>query len=164
MPSPYDTYQRRFMTPAQRFAGRHVVDPVTGCWNWTGSLRGEYGYGQFWLEGTNVAAHRAAWMIFRGPIPLGLHVLHRCDNALCVNYETHLFLGTHQDNMNDKVRKGRQVNVFGEDAPTHKLTTEQVLAIRVSQLPGVDLSRMYGVGPMEISRIRRGLRWRHVNA
>jgi hypothetical protein len=33
-------------------------------------------------------------------------VLHRCDVRLCVRF-SHLFLGTHQDNMSDMAAKGR---------------------------------------------------------
>ena len=50
--------------------------------------------------------NRASWQAHFGPIKNGLHVLHICDIPLCVNPD-HLFLGTHQDNMDDKERKGR---------------------------------------------------------
>jgi hypothetical protein len=46
--------------------------------------------------------------MFRGPLDASLCVLHRCDQPSCVNPD-HLFLGTSQDNVNDKVAKGRQI-------------------------------------------------------
>lgn len=49
---------------------------------------------------------RAAWTIVNGPIPQGLNVCHTCDNPPCVRIE-HLFVGTHQDNMEDMMQKGR---------------------------------------------------------
>ncbi len=47
-----------------------------------------------------------AWEIVKGPIPPGMHVLHRCDCPPCVRPD-HLFLGTHADNMRDMIAKGR---------------------------------------------------------
>ena len=51
-------------------------------------------------------ASRASHMIFHGPIPEGLHVLHRCNNARCVNPD-HLYAGTHMQNMRDRDESGR---------------------------------------------------------
>lgn len=85
------------------------VDKSNGddaCWLWTGSVRG-YGYGQFWFNSRNRPTHRISWELAHGEIPDGLLVCHRCDNPICVNPK-HLFLGTQQDNIDDKTRKGRQ--------------------------------------------------------
>jgi len=79
--------------------------PVTGCDPWNGSVESK-GYGQMIVSGRKVQAHRIAWQLFRGPIPEGLFVLHHCDNPRCVN-PSHLFLGTHTDNMRNLVAKGR---------------------------------------------------------
>lgn len=54
----------------------------------------------------HASAHRIAWMIVHGGVPEKMFVLHKCDNRLCCNPD-HLFLGTHQDNMDDMVSKGR---------------------------------------------------------
>jgi hypothetical protein len=87
----------------------------TDCILWSGRI-GNHRYGVVDVGGRSVLAHRQAWEDANGPIPVGLFVLHRCDNPPCVNPE-HLFLGTHQDNMADMKAKGRGAN--GNTAKTH---------------------------------------------
>ena len=79
------------------------------CWPWIGGISRGYGHWSFWESGKcrSTTSHRKAWELANGPIPAGLFVLHRCDNPPCCN-PAHLWLGTHADNMADKVAKGRQ--------------------------------------------------------
>ncbi|WP_083195220.1 HNH endonuclease signature motif containing protein [Pararhodobacter sp. CCB-MM2] len=74
------------------------------CWPWTGSTA--KGYGQLWVGKTNVRAHRLAYEIANGPVPVDLMVRHKCDNPLCCN-PAHLEVGTHEENMRDKAVRGR---------------------------------------------------------
>lgn len=82
----------------------------TGCIEWQGSLRN--GYGRMIVgsrtDGTRktVSAHRAAYEAYFGAVPAGMMVCHRCDNPKCINAE-HLFLGSRQDNVDDREAKGR---------------------------------------------------------
>jgi HNH endonuclease len=82
------------------------IKKADGCWGWTGKPNGA-GYGAMRVNGRTTRAHRVSWVIHNGSIPLGIHVLHRCDNPPCCNPD-HLWLGTNADNMADKVRKNRQ--------------------------------------------------------
>jgi hypothetical protein len=89
----------------ERFMDKVFKHP-NGCWLWQGTQNG-HGYGWFtWRDGKGGTAHRAAWRLFKGPIPTGLFVCHMCDTPECVNPD-HLWVGTAQDNSDDQVRKGR---------------------------------------------------------
>lgn len=87
----------------QRF--ERSIERTPTCWLWRGPINPVTGYG-FGSRLLGVNAHRAAWALYRGPIPRGLNVLHRCDRPPCVNPD-HLFLGTYADNTHDSMQKGR---------------------------------------------------------
>jgi len=105
------------MNIIERFTKFVLVDPKTQCWNWQGGKH-EYGYGQFQMKINGkwraVQGGKAAWLIFRGVVPEGMQVRHKCDNPACVNPE-HLELGTHKQNMGD--RHTRKTHPFS--AKTH---------------------------------------------
>lgn len=89
-----------------------VINKDTGCWEWQGA-KNNIGYG-FIRDGDKMrTTHRVAYEIYRGPIPEGMCVLHKCDNRKCVNPE-HLWLGTRQDNADDMINKGRHTKGFHE--------------------------------------------------
>lgn len=90
---------------------KKVIPLDDGCWDWDSTYRGDNGYPMFYwgvVDGKekNMKASRASYILHKGEIPEGMHVCHACDNRSCVNPE-HLWLGTHQDNMDDRSAKGR---------------------------------------------------------
>ena len=92
--------------------------PAGACLEWNG-YRDKWGYGNFWFNGKNTFAHRSSWIIHFGEIHNSKQVLHKCDNPPCIN-PAHLFLGSHADNMRDKLQKGRIKKFFGKDHWNYK--------------------------------------------
>lgn len=144
------------VTLEQRFWDK--VIKTDECWYWLGAKKGR-GYGHIWLNGHMLAAHRIAWILSYGEIPLGTCVLHKCDNPACVN-PSHLFLGNNLDNTLDMVAKKR--HYYGETHYNAKLTEEDILNIRNSPLSNAELARIYPVSFQQISKIRKFLEWREV--
>jgi hypothetical protein len=141
-----------------------------GCWTWT-AARNSQGYGMFGFRGINAnRAHRVAWMMFRGEIPAGIHVLHTCDNPSCVK-PSHLFLGTPADNSADMVRKGRHQtgaawNPRGELNPKSKCTEVGIREIRALSLAGigaVEIGRRFHISRFAVWSIVTRRSWPHVS-
>lgn len=78
------------------------------CWPFMGARVPAGGYGRFRLNKRLVAAHRVAYMLAYGNIPLGLDVMHHCDNPPCCN-PRHLKAATTKENLDDMRRKGRAI-------------------------------------------------------
>lgn len=128
------------------------------CWLWP-HVRDKDGYGKVRFNGRDERAHRAAWIRAFGPIPVGQHVLHRCDNPPCTR-ASHLFLGDNAMNSADRVAKGRSAR--GEAQGLSKLHNEDVLYIRAAKDTHVAMAERFGVCTKSIQRLKRGLTWGHV--
>src|SRR5690606_2696925 len=137
--------------------------PVTGCWHWVGNSR-DNGYGRACYQGKYRLAHRLFYEYYNDvKLAKNEHVCHTCDNRLCVNPQ-HLFLGTHQANMDDMVSKNRQAR--GKRHGRAKLSEEDVLDIRRLKKEGYSdryLGPKFGVHPTTISLINTGKKWGWLN-
>lgn len=84
-------------------------EPNTGCWLWTGAYM-KSGYGKISTGSRSTLrtdlTHRLSWILFRGEIPGGMFVCHRCDNPACCNPD-HLFVAEPRINQIDMAAKGR---------------------------------------------------------
>lgn len=130
------------------------------CWLWTAGVN-HAGYGSMGGgRGVTLLAHRVSWEVHRGPIPQGLFVCHHCDNPPCVN-PRHLFIGSQRDNMDDKVRKGRQRR--GQCHCLAKLTEVDVQSIRrryaASSITQQALADEFGITQSNVSMIVNGVTW-----
>ena len=136
--------------PFRQLFDRSVVRTDT-CWLWIGAKQGG-GYGTTRYRGRQMTAHRASYIEFCGLIPVGLLVLHKCDVRHCVNPQ-HLFLGTHADNAQDCVAKGRHPRARA------KLTDSQVLELCAQKSTGVsakDLAKRFALSIRHVYAIASG--------
>ncbi len=113
--------QRRLRPLTDVFWNQVEKGNHNGCWVWIGALD-TLGYGHLTIKRKLRLAHRVSWELANGSIPDGLHVLHHCDNPPCVN-PSHLFLGTHLDNMRDMIAKGR--SNFNHSKPTISISRQR---------------------------------------
>lgn len=147
-----------------RFEAKYIPEPNSGCWLWTAGVDSS-GYGTFIYDGRTLGAHRVSFMLHRGVIPGGLLVCHTCDVRVCVN-PNHLFLGTIQDNIDDRDRKGRHPRLRGNAGTNSKLTEDQVIEILEKHDGKVNtiytLGVEYKVHPTTIHLILKGRNWSHV--
>lgn len=152
--------------PTVRFWRMVDKENFLPCWKWTGAGC-KRGYGRFRPGPSGVpmvGAHRFSFEQYGGVVGDGQVVMHSCDNPWCVNPD-HLSAGSNKQNTADAMRKGRMKKLL---SPGHdprrgrgpvKLDSDKVLAIRNSSLPYATLSRIYGVDPTLIARIKQNKAW-----
>lgn len=150
-----------------RFWSKVDIRGLDDCWEWLGGCYKPSGYGAFAptsQEGT--VSHRYAYEFVHGAIPPDSYknensVCHRCDNPPCCN-PRHLFLGTPQQNCDDKIAKGRDHCAKGERAGRSKLTSDQVYSIRDAEGCLSAMAIHFGIGQPLITLIRQRKSWRHL--
>lgn len=139
------------------------VIKTESCWLWSASTKG--GYGCFGVDGKTLSSHRISWEIVNGKIPDGMDCLHKCDVPSCVN-PSHLFIGTHKDNMDDMSIKGRKFILKGILNGQSKLTDKKVKEIRKFRSEyGTSyrvLGKDFGVSYTTIKRVIKNECWSHV--
>lgn len=167
-----------------RIASMSNVDPVTGCWNWSGGTN-KQGYGLMSVGNRTASAHRTSYRVFVGKIKPadgyhGMCVCHSCDNPPCVN-PAHMFLATQTNNMRDCAKKGRSPRALadrngtrtrpdriarGERSARSRTTSDAVLDIREKYRMGVanmpELASRHGLSKSTVFDIIKRRTWRHI--
>lgn len=140
------------------------VVKTDACWIWSGAKNNK-GYGQIQLGGRGVGialTHRVVFELENGPVPVGMCVMHTCDQPACVRPD-HLVLGTVAENNADMRRKNR--GIAGERHPKHRLTAADIACIRTSARAGVsarELASDFAVKANTINGIVAGRSWKSV--
>ncbi len=107
---------------------------------------------------------RKLWKRAGKKIPEGMLLCHKCDDGWCINFD-HVFLGTHKDNTQDMLSKGRHWVPRGEASPHCKMSDKDVEYVKKHYVfrgkngnNGVALAKHFGVTQQQITRIARGER------
>ena len=142
------------------------------CWPWKGFINHD-GYGRTWIDGYGYYAHRVIFDLAnpntitrsapKSTDEFGF-VLHTCDNPICCNPK-HLWAGTHKDNMDDKVKKGRSPDFSGDKGPRCKLTMEQAKEARELRKNGAsvrDLAEQFGLSLPSMKTLLRGQSYKEI--
>jgi len=161
-------HRRKSRSLEQRFWDYVSCEPNSGCWLWDGSYDRK-GYGQLRLKKSSRYATHIALALDGRPVPAGMLACHHCDIPSCVN-PAHLFVATAQQNTADMMAKGRNrpfddAARLGSRNPTAKLTESDIPEIRRRLERGETLRSVgadYGVSEANLSGIRLGKTWRHV--
>lgn len=149
-------YSPRSASLAERIAFHSIPEPNSGCLLWTGPLDSE-GRPKIGISGKTRRVSRVVYELYRGPIPEGLFVCHKCDIRLCVNPD-HLWTGTHLDNMRDRNQKKRHQH--GERHTSAKLTREIVSNLRDGALTIRQVTALSGVTRQTAAKAKRGFTWK----
>lgn len=115
------------------------------------------GYPMKRFNGNFTLMSRYIWYLSSGQnLTSDIHVLHKCDNPLCINKE-HLFIGNNNDNVQDKINKNRQ-------AKHSSLSDDDVKNIKKNfDKTAKELSEIYMVSDTTIQRIWNEKIYRYIN-
>ena len=133
---------------------------VDGCWECISHAQDGYGYSVKKDSGKTKRIHRLVYEHYMGPIGNQEVVRHTCDNPSCIRPE-HLSLGTHADNVADRVRRGRSAKGAGHGRA--KLNEVQVRILRsATAADAKSVGNVFGVSPKLVRSIRNREIWVHI--
>jgi hypothetical protein len=138
--------------------------PNGDCWKSIGTLTSD-GYAsvtwQFNKIKYRITVSRLIFFLWHGRYPEP-YALHRCDMPQCVNPE-HIFEGTAQQNIQDKIKKGRQAK--GEQNARHIIKEAEVIQALELYKNGDSVNNVAEKLKISVRIIRcilSGETWKHV--
>lgn len=131
-----------------------LVIKQEGCWGWNAAK--VHGYGTLKFSGKSLKAHRISWMIYNGPIPENMLVLHKCIKSRQCSNPEHLYLGSYLQNYQDSVKDGHT---------KRPVTKEDVVEIRKLIDLGVPITKLsprFHISISSLSDIKNRKTWKHI--
>jgi hypothetical protein len=138
---------------------------INDCWEWSKGQNG-MGYGAFNIKGKPFLVHRLMYERHNGKIPDGMHILHSCDNPICLNPK-HLFIGSQKDNVHDMIQKNRDRKARGSKSGRAIINEEIALKIKTQALDGlsiINISKLNNLPYYIVYQVYNNITWRHVRA
>lgn len=150
-------------TIEQRFWAKVAIGDAADCWPWQATTD-QRGYGMFAIgkrEGRvshMMRAHRYALELQIGrPLTPDEESCHSCDNTRCCN-PSHLFVGSHDDNMKDMASKGRVAGEKHSQVKISDLGVLEAMNMRAAGLKIREIAAILGVSEGHASKLARGKR------
>jgi len=138
---------------------QYKIDPLSNCYVCISHYLDKNKYPSLMIDGKMKRASRYVYELYSGEIPKGFVIRHTCDNPSCINPD-HLLVGTHADNVADKVSRDRCAKL--ENNGRHKLTIEQVKTIYFSDNSQTNLAKEYKVTRRVIYDIINKNTWKSI--
>lgn len=161
-------WEYRGISIETRIFTRVETNAFSGCLIFTGS-KNQDGYGQVKNGGKTIRVHKWVWEKTNGAVPNGLEIRHSCNNPSCI-YIGHMSLGTHKDNMQDKVRAGNSKKMGrGIRHPRAAAKLDAFKAARIKALVAIgetqtSIAARFRVHKATINDLVLGKTWAHVGA
>lgn len=136
-----------------------------GCIECISHCKDDCGYTRIKVNGKHERLFRYIYEQKYGKIPKGMVIRHKCDNPSCCNIE-HLEIGTPYDNVQDMIKRGRDVyhlskpKIQGELNGNSKLTKEIVKEIYKNKGKVKIYCEKYNISASLIWQIRNKKWWK----
>jgi hypothetical protein len=124
------------------------------CRIWIGT-RKKNGYGVFSLNGKEYLAHRAAYIVYHGPILEGHVVHHLCENRLCIT-PNHIISLTPEQHVKLTAKTGAYSGEKNRNAKHSNEIVQNIKNLSEAGIPKKKLSEIFEVPYSTVCGILRG--------